>query len=70
MNQSFWLLALLGMGAGLLVSVLIIRAMLKAPATRVWIVNWLNWGNSDLPSEAKQLVRHGQWIARIERNKL
>lgn len=64
-------LLIAGLGAilGLLLTVLIIRLLLRRPHTRVLVLNWLNWSGSELPPGARQLVRHGRWIAHIDRKK-
>lgn len=63
------LLGLLGTLAGLVLSILVFRGLLSRPNTRVLVVNWLNWGSNELPEGTHQLVRHGKWIAYVERKK-
>lgn len=63
------LLGLLGTLAGLVLSILVFRWLLSRPNTRVLVVNWLNWGSNELPEGTHQLVRHGKWIAYVERKK-
>jgi len=37
--------------------------MMKNPTTRIWLSDWANWSNNQLPDDCDQLVRHGKWIA-------
>lgn len=61
------LIASFGAVLGLLLTIFIIRLLLQRPQTRVLVLNWLNWSSSELPPGARQLVRHGRWIAHIDR---
>jgi len=42
---------------------LMVGKMMKNPTTRIWLSDWVNWSNNQLPDDCYQLVRHGKWIA-------
>lgn len=52
-----------GLLLGILVTILLMGKMMKKPGTRIWLSNWANWSNNQLPDDCDQLVRHGKWIA-------
>lgn len=56
-------LVLSGVLFGILIAVLLVGRMMKKPATRIWLSDWANWSNNQLPDDCYQLVRHGKWIA-------
>lgn len=59
-------LILLGLVIGLVLAVLLISQMLRHSTTRIWLSDWVNWSNNQLPDDCYQIVRHGKWIARPE----
>ena len=52
-----------GLLLGVLLTILIVGKMMKNPTTRIWLSDWVNWSNNQLPDDCYQLVRHGTWIA-------
>lgn len=57
------LLSLAGLVGGLLLSFWLIGQLMARPTTRIWMSDWINWSNNELPEGTYQLVRHGKWIA-------
>ena len=57
-------LVLSGLFIGILLTILLVGKMMKTPSTRIWLSDWANWSNNQLPDDTYQLVRHGKWIAR------
>ena len=57
-------LVVLGLLIGTVVTILLVGKMMKQPGTRIWLSDWANWSNNQLPDDCHQLVRHGKWIAR------
>lgn len=56
-------LVLGGLFIGILLTILLVGKMMKTPSTRIWLSDWANWSNNQLPDDTYQLVRHGKWIA-------
>ena len=56
-------LILLGLLIGIVFTILLVGKMMKHPGTRIWLSDWANWSNNQLPDDCDQLVRHGKWIA-------
>lgn len=52
-----------GLLSGVLLTLFLIGKMMKNPGTRIWLSDWANWSNNQLPEDCYQLVRHGKWIA-------
>ncbi|MAG81805.1 MULTISPECIES: hypothetical protein [Limnobacter] len=52
-----------GLLLGVLLTILLVGKMMKNPTTRIWLSDWANWSNNQLPDDCDQLVRHGKWIA-------
>ncbi|MCR2747107.1 hypothetical protein [Limnobacter parvus] len=56
-------LVISGLLLGILVTILMVGKMMRSPGTRIWLSDWANWSNNQLPDDCDQLVRHGKWIA-------
>jgi uncharacterized membrane protein affecting hemolysin expression len=56
-------LVLIGLLIGIVLTILLVGKMMKRPGTRIWLSDWANWSNNQLPDDCDQLVRHGKWIA-------
>lgn len=56
-------LVLSGLLLGVLLTIFLVGKMMKTPASRIWLSDWVNWSNNQLPNDCYQLVRHGKWIA-------
>lgn len=52
-----------GLVLGIFITILLMGKMMKNPGTRIWLSDWANWSNNQLPEDCYQLVRHGKWIA-------
>ena len=52
-----------GLLLGILLTILLVGKMMKNPSTRIWLSDWVNWSNNQLPEDCHQLVRHGKWIS-------
>ena len=52
-----------GLLFGVLFTILLVGKMMKNPTSRIWLSDWVNWSNNQLPDDCDQLVRHGKWIA-------
>ncbi len=61
MFELFLLLA--GLVLGVLMTVYIVGRMMVNPHARIWLSDWVNWSDVELPEECYQMVRHGKWIA-------
>lgn len=57
------MLILTGLLLGVLLTIWLVGRMMKSPTTRIWLSDWVNWSNNQLPDDCYQLVRHGKWIA-------
>ena len=55
-----------GLLLGVLLTILLVGKMMKNPTTRIWLSDWVNWSNNQLPDDCYQLVRHGKWIASLD----
>lgn len=55
-----------GLILGAVLAVFLVGRMMKNPSMRIWLSDWVNWSNNDLPENCYQLVRHGKWIATPE----
>lgn len=49
-----------GLLLGILVTILLMGKMMKNPRTRIWLSNWANWSNNQLPDDCDQLVQIGR----------
>jgi hypothetical protein len=56
-------LILSGLLIGILLTVFLMSKLMQNPTTRIWLSDWANWSNNQLPEDCFQLVRHGKWIA-------
>ena len=56
-------LVLIGLLIGIVLTILLVGKMMERPGTRIWLSDWANWSNNQLPDDCDQLVRHGKWIA-------
>lgn len=56
-------LSLAGLLFGLVLTMWAMDQLMKVPATRIWLSDWINWSNNKLPEGGYQVVRHGKWIA-------
>lgn len=61
MFELFLLLA--GLLFGLLMTVYIVGRMMVNPHARIWLSDWVNWSDVELPEDCYHMVRHGKWIA-------
>lgn len=52
-----------GLLLGIFITIVLMGKMMKNPGTRIWLSDWANWSNNQLPEDCYQLVRHGKWIA-------
>lgn len=56
-------LVLLGLLLGVVLTIVVVGKMMRTPGSRIWLSDWANWSNNQLPHRCEQLVRHGKWIA-------
>ena len=56
-------LVLLGLLLGVVLTVVVVGKMMRTPGSRIWLSDWANWSNNQLPEGCEQIVRHGKWIA-------
>ena len=61
MFELFLLLG--GVLFGLLMTIYLVRKMMVNPHARIWLSDWVNWSDVELPEDCYQMVRHGKWIA-------
>lgn len=61
--MTYLILLLIGTWVGLVVSIVFLNKMMRQPTSRIWLSDWANWSNNEIPEGAFQLVRHGKWIA-------
>lgn len=52
-----------GLVLGIFITIFLMGKMMKKAGTRIWLSDWANWSNNQLPEDCYQLVRHGKWIA-------
>ncbi|MCQ8895419.1 hypothetical protein NQT62_03070 [Limnobacter humi] len=64
--MNWLILGGLGLLLGILLSVWLINRLLKVPTTRVWLSDWANWSNNQIPDGCYQMVRHGKWVAHAD----
>lgn len=56
-------LATCGLIGGMILGIWLFRILLRMPSTRIFLADWTNWNQIEMPSHYKQIVRHGKWIA-------
>lgn len=59
------ILAAVGLLAGVVFGIWLFRRMLNFTPTRIFLADWANWNQTELPSGCRQLIRHGKWVAEI-----
>lgn len=57
------ILALIGLTLGILLGIWIFRLLLRIPSARIFLTDWMNWNQVEIPHKCKQIVRHGKWVA-------
>lgn len=57
------ILALGGLFGGLILGIWVFRLLLRMPTTRIFLADWTNWNQVEMPTHYKQVIRHGKWVA-------
>ena len=57
------LLAVVGLLIGVVAGVWLLDYLMRKPASRIWLSDWVNWSRNALPRHTEQWVRHGRWVA-------